>query len=137
MKMKFINKILAGFLAASTIYAVSGVVFANPKKHLCSLQNIYDLKESCESDQSDNESDEEDDEQNSDARSKGQSPISQFVFLLNKPVLGEWDQENFFEICSDFSENGWVKMRLWMTLLRLCRIWLGVIFLKNIPLNKR
>ena len=83
MKMKFINKILAGFLAASTIYAVSGVVFANPKKHLCSLQNRYDLKESCESDQSDNESDE--DEQNSDARSRDQNPISEFVFLFNKP----------------------------------------------------
>ena len=50
MKMKFINKILVSFLAASTIYAVSGVVFANPKKHLCSLQNIYDLKDIIEQD---------------------------------------------------------------------------------------
>ena len=109
MKMKFINKILVSFLAASTIYAVSGVVFANPKKHLCSLQNIYDLKESCESDKSDYESDEEQSEQNSDARSKGQNPISQFVFLLNKPVWEEGDQENFFEICLDFSDCDLLK----------------------------
>ena len=109
MKMNIINKILAGFLAASTIYAVSGVAFANPKKHLCSLQNIYALKESCESDKSDYESDEEDDEQNSDARSKGQNPISQFVFLINKPFWEEGDQENFFEICSDFSDCDLLK----------------------------
>ncbi len=105
MKIKIINKILAGFLAASTIGLVTGMAFATPKKHLCSCQSIYDLNESCESEQSDYESDEEEDKQKSDVESKSQNPVSQFVFLLKKPVWEEWDEEYFFEMCLDFSQN--------------------------------
>lgn len=101
MKIKIVNKILTGLLAASTIGLVAGVAFANPKKHLCSCQSIYDLKESCETEQSDDESDKEAGQQKSNVKSQ----VSQFVFLLKKPVWEEWDEEDFFEICLDFSDD--------------------------------
>lgn len=105
MKIKIINKILAGLIAASTIGLVAGGVSANPKKHLCNRQNIYDLKESCESEQSDDESGEEDDDQKSDVKSKSQNQVSKFVDLLKKNVWTDWDEEDFFEICLDFSSD--------------------------------
>ena len=103
MKIKIINKILAGLLAASTIGAVAGGVSANPKKHLCNRQNIYDLKEPFELEQSADESDEEQDKQKNDVKCKNQ--VSQFVFLLNKTVWNDWDEEDFLEICLDFSDD--------------------------------
>ena len=103
MKIKIIKKILVGLIATSTIWTASGVVLANPKKYLCSCQNIYDLEGLCGSGKFGHESDEKKDEQKTYVNPQNKNQISEFVFLLNKPVWDEFDAEDFLDMCLDFA----------------------------------
>ena len=158
MKIKIIKKILASLIAATTIMGtISSVVGANPKKCLCNCQNIYDLNEFDEDEQVDDESNEEESFRKTEEREKGENEISQFVFLLKKPIWNEWGGDNFFKICLNFSYNDLLgecplkqKIRITDRLIRfLCtdedKEWVAEIFLnfssydffKEYPLDQK